>query len=101
MMASAAPLIVANGLQVAYAVHLRTGSVVALDGVSFDIEPGEFVAIIGQSGAGKSTLLRCLTGFVRPTRAALSPASRRGTGAPRPSSDACAARRRRSRNTSD
>jgi phosphonate transport system ATP-binding protein len=39
----------------------------ALDGVDFDIAPGEFVALIGPSGAGKSTLLRCLNGLVIPT----------------------------------
>lgn len=37
------------------------GGVVALDGVSFSIEPGEAVAVIGPSGAGKTTLFRILT----------------------------------------
>jgi ABC transport system ATP-binding/permease protein len=38
-----------------------------LDGASLSIEPGEFVAIIGESGAGKSTLIKALAGVTRPT----------------------------------
>ena len=41
-------------------------SVTALDDVSFDVSPGEFVAVLGPSGAGKTTLFRCLTGLTRP-----------------------------------
>ncbi|MFF4101778.1 NHLP bacteriocin export ABC transporter permease/ATPase subunit [Streptomyces sp. NPDC001903] len=37
-----------------------------LDGVSFAVRPGEFVAVVGASGCGKSTLLRMLIGFDRP-----------------------------------
>ena len=39
----------------------------AIDGVSLDIQPGEFVVLIGLSGSGKSSLLRCINRLVEPT----------------------------------
>ena len=39
----------------------------ALKNISFNVAPGEMVAIIGRSGAGKSTLLRCLNGILPAT----------------------------------
>lgn len=42
-----------------------------LDGVSFNVEQGDVVAVIGPSGTGKSTLLRCINNITKPDRGAV------------------------------
>jgi NitT/TauT family transport system ATP-binding protein len=45
----------------------RDGAVTALDGVSFDVAPGEFVCLLGPSGCGKTSILNVLAGLERPS----------------------------------
>ncbi len=61
---SARPMIAARDLQKIY--RMGDNEVRALDGVSFTVHPGEYVAVIGPSGSGKSTLMNILGGLDRP-----------------------------------
>jgi ABC-2 type transport system ATP-binding protein len=45
----------------------RYGDLVAVDRVTFSVQPGEVVGFLGPNGAGKTTTMRMLTGFVPPT----------------------------------
>lgn len=48
-------------------LQVHYGTVEAVKGVSFHLEAGEMISLIGANGAGKSTILRALTGLVQPS----------------------------------
>ncbi len=56
---------------------VRFGSVIAVDGVSLEVRPGEVVGLIGPNGAGKTTLIDAVTGFVPVTEGSISLDGRR------------------------
>ena len=59
MPSPAEPLLAVDGVSFAYGANR------VLDGVSFRVDPGEFVALVGPNGSGKSTLLRVVLGLLR------------------------------------
>ncbi len=61
------PIIEVEEVTRSYRLGNREYGVAALRGLSFDVWPGEFVAIVGPSGSGKSTLLNLLGALDRPT----------------------------------
>ncbi|MEA4882563.1 MAG: ABC transporter ATP-binding protein [Clostridia bacterium] len=59
-------LLSVNDLNVSY------GAIHAIKGVSFDVDRGEIVTLIGANGAGKSTILRTVSGLIRPTSGSIA-----------------------------
>ena len=47
-------------------IHVYYGAIHAVKGVSFEVHPGEIVALIGANGAGKSTILKTVSGLMHP-----------------------------------
>ena len=60
------PLVSIRGVSKIFA-----NGVQALDGISLDIEAGEFLSVLGPSGCGKSTLLRLIAGLAPPSAGAI------------------------------
>ena len=54
-------------IDVNYTYHTPEGETPALTDISFTVENGEFIAIVGPSGSGKSTLLNLICGLIRPS----------------------------------
>src|SRR5438270_12385298 len=50
---------------------VRFGGIVALDGISLDLNRGEILGLIGPNGAGKTTLFNCISGVIRPDRGSI------------------------------
>jgi len=53
-------------------IHRQTEKVRAVDGISFDLAPGEIVGFLGPNGAGKTTTLKMLSGLLHPTAGELA-----------------------------
>lgn len=51
---------------------LSFGGVVAADGIDFDLQAGERLAVIGANGAGKTTFINMVTGYIKPTAGTIS-----------------------------
>ena len=45
----------------------RYGEFIAVDDISFEIDKGEIVGLLGHNGAGKTTIMKMLTGFLEPS----------------------------------
>ena len=65
-LASSAGRIECQSVRKTYCEAAEGAEIVALDGLTLDIEPREFLTLLGPSGCGKSTLLNILAGFEKP-----------------------------------
>ncbi len=63
-------------------LKIHFGGVKAVDGVSFAIEPGSLVGIVGPNGSGKTTLINALSGLVRPTAGSITVGGAEGAAHP-------------------
>jgi NitT/TauT family transport system ATP-binding protein len=70
-----------HGVSVRYSAN--GSSVLALENISFETRPGEFLSVVGPSGCGKTTLLRVLSGLIEPSLGRVErPSESGGAGSP-------------------
>lgn len=77
------PILECNQLSKSY------GKVPALDGVSFAIEPGRIVGLLGPNGSGKTTLIKLANGLLTPSSGEILIDGRTPAGRPTPWSAIC------------
>ena len=63
-------------------IHVYYGNIAALKGLSFNVDRGEIVTLLGSNGAGKSTTLRTVSGLLRPRRGTVAFEGKRLDGVP-------------------
>ncbi|WP_420734359.1 dipeptide ABC transporter ATP-binding protein [Brevibacterium luteolum] len=68
----AAPIVVAKDLEIVYPGGIGKPDFTAVDGVSFEIRPGEVFGMVGESGSGKTTIGRAIAGLTRATGGSLT-----------------------------
>ena len=68
-----APVLTVQNLRKEFHIRSRgrIKTLTAVDGIGFEVRPGETVALVGESGSGKSTVARCITRIVEPTAGAV------------------------------
>lgn len=83
---SAGMTVAPTPLEVTSLTKRFAGGVLAVDDLTFRVEPGRITGFLGPNGAGKTTTLRCLVGLVRPTSGTATVAGHPYRRVPRPTS---------------
>ena len=63
-------------------IHVYYGAIHAIKGISFEVEEGEIVTLIGANGAGKSTTLNTIAGLLKPREGSIALTARTSPACP-------------------